>query len=67
MKNNALLLMPRKMLKFGVHALTDVGCCTLFLRTGTRVKMFLTLAKEGSWRLGSYFYQLVDLLNMNKI
>ena len=47
MKNNAQLLMPReKMLKFGISALTDVELLALFLRTGTRGKDVLTLAKE---------------------
>lgn len=47
MKNNSQLLMPReKMLKFGISALTDVELLALFLRTGTRGKDVLTLAKE---------------------
>ena len=40
-ENNSQLMMPReKMLKFGISALTDVELLALFLRTGTRVKMY---------------------------
>lgn len=56
MKNNAQLLMPReKMLKFGISALTDVELLALFLRTGTRGKDVLTLAKEMLENFGSLY------------
>lgn len=54
-ENNAQLLMPReKMLKFGISALTDVELLALFLRTGTRGKDVLTLAKR-CWRISALF------------
>ncbi len=56
MKNNSQLLMPReKMLKFGISALTDVELLALFLRTGTRGKDVLTLAKEMLENFGSLY------------
>ncbi|EKG5174696.1 DNA repair protein RadC [Escherichia coli] len=56
MKNNAQLLMPReKMLKFGISTLTDVELLALFLRTGTRGKDVLTLAKEMLENFGSLY------------
>lgn len=62
MKNNAQLLMPReKMLKFGISALTDVELLALFLRTGTRGKDVLTLAKEMLENFGSLYGLLVML------
>ena len=55
-ENNAQLLMPReKMLKFGISALTDVELLALFLRTGTRGKDVLTLAKEMLENFGSLY------------
>ena len=48
--------MPReKMLKFGISALTDVELLALFLRTGTRGKDVLTLAKEMLENFGSLY------------
>lgn len=44
----------RKMLKFGISALTDVELLALFLRTGTRGKDVLTLAKR-CWRISALF------------
>lgn len=56
MKNNSQLMMPReKMLKFGISALTDVELLALFLRTGTRGKDVLTLAKEMLENFGSLY------------
>lgn len=45
----------RKMLKFGISALTDVELLALFLRTGTRGKDVLTLAKEMLENFGSLY------------
>ena len=62
MKNNAQLLMPReKMLKFGISALTDVELLALFLRTGTRGKDVLTLAKEMLENFGSLYGLLTPI------
>lgn len=44
----------RKMLKFGISALTDVELLALFLRTGTRGKDVLTTAKR-CWRISALF------------
>lgn len=66
MKNNSQLLMPReKMLKFGISALTDVELLALFLRTGTRGKDVLTLAKEMLENFGSLYGLLTS--NMNNL
>lgn len=66
MKNNVQLLMPReKMLKFGISALTDVELLALFLRTGTRGKDVLTLAKEMLENFGSLYGLLT--LNMSNL
>ena len=45
----------KKMLKFGISALTDVELLALFLRTGTRGKDVLTLAKEMLENFGSLY------------
>lgn len=44
----------RKMLKFGISALTDVELLALFLRTGTRGKDVLTPQKR-CWRISALF------------
>lgn len=44
----------RKILKFGISALTDVELLALFLRTGTRGKDVLTPQKR-CWRISALF------------
>lgn len=50
----------RKMLKFGISALTDVELLALFLRTGTRGKDVLTFGKRdaGEFRLSLWLVNL---------